>query len=99
MQNMLRMIGYGENLGSGFPLILAAWKDADWEEPVLKNKVEIDEVELELPIKTKNATVNGTVNGTVNRTVNATVKINKTQMKILPILQANKYATYEEIAN
>lgn len=28
MQNMLRMIGYGENLGSGFPLILNAWKQA-----------------------------------------------------------------------
>lgn len=95
MQNMLRMIGYGENLGSGFPLILTAWKDSGWGEPMLKNKVEIDEVELELPIKTKNGTANGTVNGTVN----ATVKLNKTQMKILPILQANKYATYEEIAN
>lgn len=83
MQNMLRMIGYGENLGSGFPLILTAWKDAGWGEPVLKNKVEIDEVELELPIKTKNAPV----------------KFSKTQMMILPIIQANKYVTYEELAN
>ena len=33
MQNMLHMIGYGENLGSGFPLILTAWKDAGWGEP------------------------------------------------------------------
>lgn len=31
MQNMLRMIGYGENLGSGFPKILAAWKEAGWQ--------------------------------------------------------------------
>ncbi|MBR3743624.1 MAG: winged helix-turn-helix domain-containing protein [Bacteroidales bacterium] len=44
--------------------------------------MEIDEVNLELPIKT----------------VNATVKLNKTQQKILPILQANRYTTYEEIA-
>ena len=47
----MQMIGYGENLGSGFPLILTAWKDAGWGKPVLKNKVEIDEVEQELPIK------------------------------------------------
>ena len=47
------MIGYGENLGSGFTLILTAWKDAGWGEPVLKKKVEIDEVELDLPIKKK----------------------------------------------
>ena len=103
MQNMLRMIGYGENLGSGFPLILTAWKDAGWEEPVLKNKVEIDEVELEMPIKTKNATANAPVNAPVNApasgTVNATVKLNKTQKKIIPILQANKYATYDELAS
>lgn len=27
IQNMFRMIGYGENLGSGFPLILNAWNE------------------------------------------------------------------------
>lgn len=50
IQNMLRMVGYGENLGSGFPLILDAWKQAGWGEPELKNKVELDEVELDLPV-------------------------------------------------
>ena len=51
MQNMLRMIGYGENLGSGFPMILSAWKQAGWAEPVLENRLEVDEVSLVLPIK------------------------------------------------
>ena len=51
MQNMLRMIGYGENLGSGFPLILNAWKQAGWGEPELKNRLEVDEVALALPIQ------------------------------------------------
>ena len=51
IQNMLRMIGYGENLGSGFPKIVAAWKEADWGEPVLKNMIDLDEVELVLPLK------------------------------------------------
>lgn len=50
MQNMLRMIGYGENLGSGFPMILNAWKQAGWGEPLLKNRLEVDEVALALPI-------------------------------------------------
>ena len=27
IQNMLRMIGYGEDLGSGFPLILNTWDE------------------------------------------------------------------------
>lgn len=30
IQNMLRMIGYGENIGSGYPTILKAWKDQNW---------------------------------------------------------------------
>lgn len=44
------MIGYGENLGSGFPMILNAWKQAGWGEPELKNRLEVDEVALVLPI-------------------------------------------------
>lgn len=42
---ILRMVGYGENIGSGFPKIIAAWKETNWGEPELKNKVELDEVE------------------------------------------------------
>ena len=45
------MIGYGENLGSGFPLILNAWKPAGWGELELKNRLEVDEVALVLPIQ------------------------------------------------
>lgn len=51
IQNMLRMVGYGENPGSGFPLILEAWKQSGWGMPELKNKIELDEVELDLPIE------------------------------------------------
>ena len=50
IQNMLRMVGFGENIGSGFPQIIAAWKETKWDEPELKNKVELDEVELVLPL-------------------------------------------------
>ena len=52
IQNMLRMVGFGENIGSGFPKIIAAWKETDWGEPELKNKIEVDEVELVLPVPT-----------------------------------------------
>ena len=50
LQNMLRMIGLGENIGSGFPKILAAWNKTDWGEPQLVNKLNLDEVELILPV-------------------------------------------------
>lgn len=50
IQNMLHMVGFGENIGSGFPKIIAAWKETNWGEPELKNKIELDEVELVLPM-------------------------------------------------
>lgn len=50
IQNMLRMIGFGENVGSGFPKIVAAWKQTHWGEPQLLNKLDVDEVELVLPV-------------------------------------------------
>lgn len=50
IQNMLRMVGFGENIGSGFPQIIAAWKETKWGKPELKNKIELDEVELVLPL-------------------------------------------------
>ena len=75
IQNMLRMIGFGENLGSGFPKIIAAWKETNWGEPQLLNKVELDEVELVLPVpSTKTATENVSVNETVNASVNESQK-------------------------
>ena len=40
MQNMFRMIGYGENLGSGFPLILNAWNEKHWIKPELLEQPE-----------------------------------------------------------
>ena len=41
MQNMFRMIGYGENLGSGFPLILNAWNEKHWMKPELVEQPEL----------------------------------------------------------
>lgn len=59
MQNMLRMIGYGENLGSGFPLILNAWNEKHWLKPELIEQPELMQVKLVLHVenieKLKNA--------------------------------------------
>ena len=41
MQNMFRMIGYGENLGSGFPLILNAWNEKHWIKPESQEQSEL----------------------------------------------------------
>lgn len=48
IQTMLRMIGYGDNVGSGFPTILDAWKGEKWRQPDLYEDDELQEVELKL---------------------------------------------------
>lgn len=70
IQNMLRMIGYGENVGSGFPTIISAWKNAQWGEPRLMNKIDVDEVELILPVPLPEDVSEGVSNGVSKETSN-----------------------------
>lgn len=35
MQTMLRLVGFGDNVGLGFPNILKVWSDNGWQVPEL----------------------------------------------------------------
>lgn len=48
IQTMFRMIGYGDNIGSGFPTILSAWGEENWRKPDLRQNEELHQVELKL---------------------------------------------------
>lgn len=48
IQTMFRMIGYGDNIGSGFPTILSAWGEENWRKPDLKQDEDLHQVELNL---------------------------------------------------
>ena len=48
IQTMFRMIGYGDNIGSGFPAILSAWGEESWRKPDLSQNEELHQVELKL---------------------------------------------------
>ena len=48
LQTMFRMIGYGDNIGSGFPTILSAWGKENWRKPDLRQNEELHQVELHL---------------------------------------------------
>jgi len=48
IQTMFRMIGYGDNIGSGFPTILSAWKTENWRKPDLSEDERLHQVELKL---------------------------------------------------
>ena len=48
LQTMFRMIGYGDNIGSGFPTILSAWGEENWRKPDLRQHEELPQVDLKL---------------------------------------------------
>lgn len=98
IQNMLRMIGYGENVGSGFPTIIAAWKAAGWGEPELKNKVELDEVELVLPIPAMSQRHGSNSFVSSNETKDDTKQLSERQSIIIQLIQENETITIKEMA-
>jgi len=48
MQTMLRMVGFGDNAGSGFPAILETWKNNGWKTPKLVENTVLNQVSLSL---------------------------------------------------
>ena len=46
IQKMFRMIGLGDNIGSGFPTILKAWGDEKWRQPDLYDDQEHSEEQI-----------------------------------------------------
>ncbi len=48
MQLMMRMVGFGDNAGSGIPTILNVWKQADWIKPDLHEDTHLNQVTLTL---------------------------------------------------
>lgn len=50
MQDMMRMIGFGENLGTGFPTIVSTWEKYYHMRPILSEHASIYATELLLPI-------------------------------------------------
>ncbi len=58
MQTMLRMVGFGDNAGSGFPTILATWEAEGWIEPELIEDTRLNQVTLVLKmVKEENENV------------------------------------------
>lgn len=54
MQTMLRIIGFGDNAGSGFPAILSARENEGWIKPELKEDTRLNQVNLILKMMPDN---------------------------------------------
>lgn len=91
IQNMLRMIGYGENLGSGFPLILKAWNERHWLEPELIEQPELMQVSLILHI-----VAGGSVTKDVTKDV--TKELSQRQRIVLGLMMDDGSITIPEMA-
>ena len=93
IQNMFRMIGFGENLGSGFPLILSAWSEKHWLKPELIEQPELLQVKLVLTIETKE---DGSLVPTFD-TKDGTKDLTERQMLILALIQEDGTITIPQL--
>lgn len=91
MQNMFRMIGYGENLGSGFPLILNAWNEKHWMKPELLEQTELMQVKLTLYVQ------NNVASGSSNDPINDPINLTKRQKLILQTFSEEKSLSRERL--
>ena len=81
------MIGYGENLGLGFPLILSAWNEKHWLKPELVEQPELMQVKLILHIENR-----------VYVTKDVTKELTERQQIILEFMQADGTITISEMS-
>lgn len=93
MQNMLRMVGYGENIGSGFPKILSAWQKAGWNVPLLENKLDVQEVQLTMYIPKAHEQENEQENEQEEKYVDLTER----QLVILNLIKDNPAISLEQM--
>ena len=93
LQNMLRMIGFGENLGTGFPTMVDVWKKKFHTMPQLVENMQVNFTEL---------TFSGMKEGGEQRTKsspkNSPRSSPKTQERIITLIKANSEITTEEMA-
>ena len=103
IQTMFRMIGYGENVGSGFPLIINAWHEKQWADPELIEQVELMQVKLVLSTKTIATSsvptnINVAQNVAQNFAQDILDKLTERQRSILGMINNNPNITREEMS-
>ncbi len=95
------MIGYGDNIGSGFQKILSVWNTLGFLRPDLRELEDVKEVWLTLPLvqackkKEEACNMNSTVNSTVNslNDILGPIKLTDTQKILLQHMIENPAIT------
>ena len=94
MQTMLRMVGFGDNAGSGFPDILKIWSDNGWEVPELIEDTVINQVTLILKYKTDEE--DGVISVTAEMSED-NVANEQNERRLSEVLTASDYKRVEKI--
>lgn len=87
IQNMLRMIGYGDNLGTGFPGMVEVWENTWGEKPVLNERCELLIVDLSFGGKESK-----------NSHENPHEKIDALDVQIMTEINNNSKITHDELS-
>lgn len=93
MQNMLRMIGFGENLGTGFPTMVDAWEKKFHTLPKLEENLQINFTEL-----TFSGMKNNGEQGSKSSPKSSPKSSLKTPERIIALIKTNPEITTEEMA-
>ena len=78
------------------PKIIAAWKETNWGEPQLLNKLDVDEVELVLPVPSTKSSGAGVSEGVSNRVPNG---VSDTAKAIYSHIKDNPNISRSELVN
>ena len=112
VQKMLRMVGFGDNIGSGFSKILKAWKQLQYPTPIILEQPDINEVWLTLPLQQTNVGVNvgDNVGDNVGETTNvgdnvgvnignmSEIQITDRQKEIINLIKVSPTITAKQIS-
>lgn len=93
MQTMLRMVGFGDNAGSGFPDILKIWSDNGWETPELMEDAVLNLMTLILKCKTDED--KGIISADTEMSVDASNK-EQNERRSSEVLTASDYKKVEK---
>lgn len=105
IQDMLRMIGYGDNLGTGFPEMVEEWEKAWGSKPVLNERYELQIVELSFAGKKSvgpsdnDGAKNAVENAVENAVKNAVERLTENQKKIIEQMRREPSVSKAELAS
>ena len=100
MQTMLRMVGFGDNAGSGFPTILYVWNGEGWVKPELNEDTRLNQVTLTLKmVESAEKSANKSAEKSANKSAEKSADLQKRYKQVLDFMKEDIEYTSEEIGN